>query len=500
MKRYLLASIGLVVLLFNSCVTERAEENSFYLNQIARIQLETTKTVFFSESIKENLNLNVRFFDKDNRPFLTNVRVPYQIYLGDSLINGPELDLSKKGVYKLRVTFPTRREIFSNEIEIRIVGGEYIKSLVLDFSNETRNNFAVARNTPYDFILTVIGPDGPVPNIQDQVLRNLSLQMGTKTFNRLTGIPLEDVGLINVRATLFGVNSNVLGINSREDVSIPIREFQLVFHVFSNGPSVPVNQLEIQVANTNLAFGAGVRTSFRKNMNAVNANFRFKLAELDPDGRALVQKGYNLIQNDRIFQNASDPELSRLKFNNLWDPSRYINVFVEDLSSIGAGGYAFLPYLTNPAVDGLFPILSADTELFYPIQIALDYRIFTGQWIESYILAHELGHYFGLYHTFQDCVTGDFVDDTPSHTISSNTISTNSLRLGCGSQSFISTNFMDYIFPIDHFTFDQRDRMNKVFENALFMPRDLNGPDSRLKPFKRGILDPTIQPVICNFD
>lgn len=500
MKNHLLIAIGIVVVLFNSCVSERLDENSFYLNQIARIQLETTKTVFFTENVKENLNLTVRFFDKDNRPFLTNVKVPYQIYLGDSLINGPELNLSRKGTYKLRVMFPTRRDVFSNEIELRVVGGEYISSLVLDFANETRNTFAVAKNTPYDFTLTVVGPDGPVPNIQEQVLRNLSLQLGTKTFGRLLGIPIDEVGMINARATLFGVNSNVLGINSREDVSFPIREFQIVFHVFSNGPSVPVNQLEIQVANTNVAFGAGVRTAFRKNMNAVNANFRFKLAELDPDGRVLTQKGYNVVQNDKNFQGATDPELYQLKFDSLWDPSRYINVFIEDLSSIGAGGYAYLPYLTSPIVDGFFPILPADTPLFYAVQIALDYRIFTGEWVESYILAHEMGHYFGLRHTFENCTTGDFVDDTPGHVISGSNISTVSLRTGCDGTSFISTNFMDYIFPIDHFTFDQRARMNAVFENALFMPKDFNAPGARLQPFRRGVLDPTIQPVICNFE
>lgn len=500
MRSYILSSLVLVSLMFNSCVTERTEENSFYLNQIARIQLETVKTVFFSENITENLAINVRFFDKDNRPFLTNVKVPYQIYLGDSLINGPQLDLSKRGVYKLRVMFPTRRDVTSNEIEIRVVGGEYIQALVLDFTNETRNNYAVARNTPYDFTLTVVGPDGPIQNIQEQMLRNLSLQMGSQSFNRLTGIPLEEIGLVNVRASLFGVNSNTLGINSREDVSFPIREFQLVFHVFSNGPSAPQSQLEIQVANTNLAFGAGIRSSFRKNMNAVDVNFRFKLAELDPEGRALERKGFNVVQNDRVFQNSWENDLLLLKFNNLWDPSRYINVFIEDLSSVDAAGWTYLPFLSTAAAGGLIVVSDPNTELFYAMQIALDYRIFNGEWVESYVLAHEMGHYFGLIHTFDSCDPGDYVDDTPAHANIGNSISTNNLRVGCNGQSFVSTNFMDYIYPADNFTFDQRQRVNVVFENALFMPKDFNAPDARLMPFRRGTLDTSVEPIICHFD
>jgi hypothetical protein len=41
--------------------------------------------------------------------------------------------------------------------------------------------------------------------------------------------------------------------------------------------------------------------------------------------------------------------------------------------------------------------------------------------------------------------------------------------------------------------------MTKVYENALFMPKDLNAPDARIKPFRRGQLDPSIKPIICNF-
>lgn len=83
-----------VLLLFYSCVTDLESENSFYLNQISKIQLFSSKTKFFSENKVEDFNLTVRFFDRDNRPFLNNIDVPYLIYLGDSVIEEPKLNVS----------------------------------------------------------------------------------------------------------------------------------------------------------------------------------------------------------------------------------------------------------------------------------------------------------------------------------------------------------------------------------------------------------------------
>lgn len=500
MKKILSIVGFLVLLLFNSCMTDRESENSFYLNQINRIQLISSKTIFFSENIVENFNLTVSFFDRDNRPFLNNFDVPYVIYLGDSVIKEPKLDLSRPGKYKLRVMFPTRELTFSNEVEIEVVEGDYISQLVLDFSNETRNEFTLTNKETYDFTLRAFGPNGEIPGVEEQIRRNLSLKVGNENGNRLIGVPITQIGLLEVQASVFGVNSNILKINSREDISFPIKEFQVVYHVFSNIFNPSQQTVESQINSSNIAFSGGIRSSFRRNLNAVDAGFRFKMADKNPDGSPMETRGINRIVTNRVFQDAQDRELLQLKFNNLWDPTQYINVFVEDLSSMGAAGYAYLPFLTSPVVGGLSPILAPDTELFYPIMIALDFRLFNGQYRDDNVLAHELGHYLGLYHTFQDCQTGDYCDDTPSHTLPSNQSTRfSNNRTNCSNAPFISTNFMDYINNVDNFTFDQKVRMTKVYENALFMPKDLNAPDARIKPFRRGQLDPSIKPIICNF-
>lgn len=163
-------------------------------------------------------------------------------------------------------------------------------------------------------------------------------------------------------------------------------------------------------------------------------------------------------------------------------------------------GYAYLPVLAEPIVGGLFPNYPPDAELTFPFSLTLDYRIFTGQIKENHFFAHELGHYLGPRHTFQDCQNGDFCDDTPSHTCPSNPqLQFINNRTNCIGQQIFSTNLMDYVGSVDNFTFDQKERMVKVFENALFMPKDFNAPDARLKPFRRGQLDPSIKPIICNF-
>lgn len=265
----------------------------------------------------EDFNLTVRFFDRDNRPFLNNIDVPYLIYLGDSVIEEPKLNLARPGKYKLKVMFPTGEFTFSNEVDIEVVDGSYISELVLDFSNETRNEYTLVNKEPYDFTLRAIGPNGEIPGVEEQIRRNLSLKVGNLTTDKPIGVPIEQLGLIEVQASVFGVNSNVLKINSREDISYPIKEFQVVFHVFSNIYNPTPSQIENQINSADIAFGGGVRTSFRRNMNAVDAGFRFKLADRNPDGSLMANKGVNKIITNQTFQGSDDSELYELKFNPL---------------------------------------------------------------------------------------------------------------------------------------------------------------------------------------
>jgi hypothetical protein len=489
-------SVFYVFLLFASCMAEREEENSFYLNQIERIQIATPLTVFFSENLEREIDLSVRFFDRNNRPLFNNMAVPYDLLLTDSLIEKPTLDLSRKGIYQMRATFPTKRTAFSNNIEMKIVGPEYIREVVLDFATETRNTHIVKGIGNLDFTVKVFGPDGEITGLEDQIMRNLELQVGKEVTNRLVNIPVDQIGLVEAQVKVFGVGSNVLKIDSREDRILPIYEMPIIFHVFSNGPKISPSQMEDQIMKSNFAFGNSLRTSFRRNLNSVNSYFKFRLADKDPEGNTLAIRGYNVIEVPNNYT-GSEVENYYLKFERMWDPNRYINVFVENVGF--AAGYAFLPDIPDNSIPGLF--VNTQQVFDFPYSITLDYNFAVRDNNPNpYTLAHELGHFLGLYHTFDNCDVGDYCDDTPPHILQGTQIErfSNNKRT-CSGENFISTNIMDYLREVDHFTFDQRERMRAVYDIALFFPRVENQQSSRLTPLKKGELNPDVKPIICQF-
>ncbi len=99
-----------------------------------------------------------------------------------------------------------------------------------------------------------------------------------------------------------------------------------------------------------------------------------------------------------------------------WDPSRFVNVYVNDLGSPLIGRFYAFPQDPQRAKTP-------------KDRIVIDFQFFSGQ---DSTLTHEIGHYLGLYHTFSDgsltqtgcgltdppgCyTTGDLVCDTaPDH-------------------------------------------------------------------------------------
>lgn len=98
-----------------------------------------------------------------------------------------------------------------------------------------------------------------------------------------------------------------------------------------------------------------------------------------------------------------------LKNINRWSPTSYLNIWiVRDVNSISMGsgviGYAYFPSSHGQNMDGI--VIEAD---YFGTSIDNDG-----------VGAHEIGHYLGLYHTFQNACTnnnclldGDQVCDTP---------------------------------------------------------------------------------------
>ncbi|MFT6020285.1 MAG: gliding motility-associated-like protein [Flavobacteriales bacterium] len=138
----------------------------------------------------------------------------------------------------------------------------------------------------------------------------------------------------------------------------------------------------------------------------VNTTIQFCLAQENPIGNPTT--GINHVVSTLTDVTIETEDLL-MKDVSRWDPTRYINIWVvKEICSTAAGcgvaGYAYFPSSHGDPEDGL----------------VVESKWLGGTPGDASVLAHEMGHYLGLYHTFQggcgnnDClVDGDRVCDTP---------------------------------------------------------------------------------------
>ena len=203
----------------------------------------------------------------------------------------------------------------------------------------------------------------------------------------------------------------------------------------------------------------------------VDTRIQFCLAKRDPDGNAT--NGINRVQSTLTDMTLETDDIT-VKDLSRWDPLHYINIWlVKEIcsSSYGCGvaGYAYFPSSHGAVNDG----------------IMMEAAFFGSSQGASGVQVHEMGHYLGLYHTFQggctnnDCLAdGDRVCDTPpdqstaavpcNGTANSCTTDTNS---GFATdQNDLFEDYMDYgnfnCWSI--FTQGQTDRMHWHIENVRF--------------------------------
>jgi gliding motility-associated-like protein len=245
----------------------------------------------------------------------------------------------------------------------------------------------------------------------------------------------------------------------------------VVFHIINPDPaSITDAQVIADLNNLNDAFGK--KGAYAASTGA-DTKIQFCLAQKGPDGGSTT--GITRTASAFWGFNVNAPiEDDRMKNLNRWDPSRYINIWIVSSTNfegvtnflcgqwtrLGESGYAYFPG-TSPLIDGI--VLSGVTP--------------------GPGLAHEMGHYFSLYHTFEglncannNCETdGDHVCDTPPDASVGNSPSCNNPENSCTtdtlsnhSNGFFPTdvpdmisNFMDYANDVCHnaFTEGQAERM-----------------------------------------
>ncbi|GAB4272095.1 MAG: hypothetical protein Kow0080_18140 [Candidatus Promineifilaceae bacterium] len=154
--------------------------------------------------------------------------------------------------------------------------------------------------------------------------------------------------------------------------------------------------------------------------------------------------------NDSWFNDTSE---FAYKSALAWDPNKYLNIYSNAAS--GYLGYAYFPQsAAGTWYDGvvvLYQAVGGRNQGFYPYD-------------QGRTLVHEIGHYLGLYHTFEGggCYSGytggDLIDDTNSENTAHYSCSAPSSS--CGTPDPLD-NFMNYTNDacMTRFTHEQANRM-----------------------------------------
>ncbi|MCU0450119.1 MAG: zinc-dependent metalloprotease [Bernardetiaceae bacterium] len=213
-------------------------------------------------------------------------------------------------------------------------------------------------------------------------------------------------------------------------------------------------------------------------------SIEFYPARDNPTGQRLAEPGINRIQIPRPASGFfwTNESFDRdFKPRNLWDPNRYLNVWVVDSLRLGGAlgaGYAQFPDLSGLAgvpvnnggatTDGLvarYTRIGSVTKVpsARPLRHSQPGRFDRGR-----TLTHEMGHFLGLLHPFEggSCtVDGDFCPDTPP--TNSSTLNCNLNLAPCG-VPVMAQNFMQFTDDacMSLFTACQVQRMTTVLEVA----------------------------------
>lgn len=198
------------------------------------------------------------------------------------------------------------------------------------------------------------------------------------------------------------------GINKAEQKILShnpnLKIIPVVVHVIHDGGTNNISDAQIQtqidVINEDFrkkfgtnGFGAGVDT-----------DIEFCLAKKDPNGKCTN----GIVRINSPLSNHQTYQRSLLKNLSYWDNTRYLNMYVVKNINNGGGILGYSSFPGGPAnEDG--------------IVVRHDYfgKIGTAASSLGRTTTHEIGHWFGLYHTFNNgcgtdtCSGGDLVCDTP---------------------------------------------------------------------------------------
>ena len=303
------------------------------------------------------------------------------------------------------------------------------------------------------------------------LLKDNPNMMGSKAFEKQLS---KQIQLNNIKRS--GINSS----SSRRLVyTIPV-----VVHVIHNGESIGVGTnisdaqvlSQIQVLNEDFRRMSGTN-GFNTHPDGADVEVEFCLAQQTPDG--CVTNGINRIDMSTTSTSWSGPGGNTdtvLKPATYWDASKYMNIWSVNFTSTTLLGFAQFPggaASTDGVVVG-HQFFGTDDDPNVTI---------SGVFNLGRTLTHEVGHYLGLYHTFQGGCTevdgGDLCADTPA--VASSSSNTNICNTGNDSCPIpadtpdMVENYMDYSQDscMNVFTNDQKARVIATITGSANRPTTL---------------------------
>lgn len=183
-----------------------------------------------------------------------------------------------------------------------------------------------------------------------------------------------------------------------------LKTIPVVVHVIHDGGTNSISEAQIQsqidILNEDFRKVAGTNGDGL----GVDTKIEFCLAKKDPNGKCTngIARINSPLTNHQTYQRSTLKQLS------YWDNTRYLNMYVVKNINNGSGTLGYSSYPGGPPdEDG--------------IVVRHDYFGSVGTAASSLgrTTTHEIGHWLGLYHTFNGgcgtdtCTDGDYVCDTP---------------------------------------------------------------------------------------
>lgn len=203
---------------------------------------------------------------------------------------------------------------------------------------------------------------------------------------------------VQIKSAIQDLNQKTLSHDTN------IKVIPVVVHVIHDGGTNNISDAQIQSQITVLNEDYRRMLGTNGYGTGVDTEIEFCLARKDPQGKCTngIVRIKSPLANHQTYQR------SMLKQLSFWDNTRYLNIYVVKNINNGSGtaGYASFPG-GPPDEDG--------------IVVRHDYFGKTGTAAATLgrTTTHEVGHWLGLYHTFNggcgvdECTDGDYVCDTP---------------------------------------------------------------------------------------